>query len=143
MLLPVSNEYTFHLSVKGESTGLKYEGTFKVKCLLTTSEKVDIGLRLDSYNRGSKTVSQGVAVLNATLAELDVRIMESPSFWKDSDYGRELLDTNVIYEVFKKSNEAEEDFKERIRSIAEKSEKESEESAKSSAKKKEAKEARG
>jgi hypothetical protein len=130
MLLPVSNEFTFFLSVKGESTGLKYEGTFKVKCLLTNAEKVDIGLRIDAYNRGSKTVATGISILNATIAELDVRIMESPSFWKDSDYGRQLMDTNVVYEVFKKANDAEEDFKKRLKEIADAAEKQSEETVK-------------
>ena len=136
MLLPISNEYTFHFSTKGETTGLKYEGTFKIKCLLTTSEKVDVGLRTDSYNRGSKTVSQGVQVLNATMAELDVRVLDAPAFWKDADYGRDLLDTNIIYEVFKKMTEGEEDFRKRLKEVAEKSEKDAEESVKS--KKKEA-----
>lgn len=136
MLLPVTNEYNFNLSVKGEATGLKYEGTFKVKCLLTTAEKVNIGLRIDAYNGGSKTVPQGIAVLNATLAELDVRIMESPSFWKDSDGGRQLMDTNVIYEIFAKTNAAEEDFRTRMKEEAEKADKKAEESVK---KKKEAK----
>jgi hypothetical protein len=134
MLLPVSNEYTFHFSEKGESTGLKYEGTFKVKCLFTTAEKLDIGLRIDSYNRGSKTVSQGIAILNATLAELDVRIIDAPSFWKDCDFGRDLVDTNIIYEVFKKASVSEEDFKTRIQALAEESEKKAAESVKKKAK---------
>lgn len=137
MLLPVSNEYTFMLSTKGESTGMKYEGAFKVKCLLTTTEKVDIGLRLDSYNRGSKTIPQATAILNATLAEMDVRIIDSPSFWKDSDFGRQLLDTNIIFEIFKLSNDGEEDFRQRLKAKAEESEKKAEESVKN--KKKEAK----
>ena len=136
MLLPVSNEYTFMLSTKGESTGMKYEGAFKVKCLLTTTEKVDIGLRLDAYNRGSKTVPQSTAILNATLAELDIRVMESPSFWKDSDSGRQLLDTNIIFEVFKLSTEAEEDFRKRLKEKSDDAEKKAEESVK---KKKESK----
>lgn len=130
MLLPVSNEYTFMLSSKGESTEQKYEGAFKVKCLLTNAEKVNIGLRLDSYNGGSKTVAAGVAILNATLAELDVRVIEAPSFWKDSDNGRELMDTNIVYEVFAKANEAEADFKKRLKEVADKAEKDAEESVK-------------
>ena len=136
MLLPVSNEYTFHFSVIGEDTGLKYEGTFKVRCLLTAAEKVDIGLRIDAYNRGSKTVAQGIAILNATLAELDVRIIESPSFWKDSDYGRGLVDTNIIYEVFRKSNDAEADFKQRLKDAADKAQSDAEASIKTKKEKK-------
>lgn len=130
MILPVANEYTFHLVCNGDSTGLKYEGTFKVKCLLTTSEKVDIGLRLDSYNRGSKTVPQAVAILNATLAELDVRVIDSPSFWKDSDYGRQLVDTNIVYEVFKLASDSEDDFKKRMKDKSADAEKKAEESVK-------------
>ena len=122
MLLPVSNEYTFYFSSKGSETGFKYEGTFKVKCLLNIEEKVDIGLRTDAYNRGSKTVSSGITIMNSTLAELDVRIIESPSFWKDSDYGRKLLDTNIIYEVFSKANDSEADFKKRLTEAAESAE---------------------
>jgi len=120
MSLP-SNEHTFVLKIDGERTKQTFDGTFTVRCLLTNAEIIEVGLRIDQYNKGSQTVPPGVALLNRALAELDVRIMKSPSWWKESDGGRNLLDTNVIYEVFSKSLEAEKIYDERIAEAAKKS----------------------
>lgn len=128
-MLP-SNEYTFTLKVKGDKTKSSYEGPFTVKCLLSNGELIDVGLRIDAYNRGSTTVPQGIALLNRALAELEVRIIKAPSWWKDSNSGRDLLDTNVIYEVFEKSLDAEKVYDERIAEQVKKDEAVAEESSK-------------
>lgn len=118
MILP-SNEYTFSFSDKGERTKKTYEGSFTVKCLLTMEEIRQVGIRLDNLNVGSKTLAPGVALLNRAFAELDVRILKAPSWWKDASDGRDLFDTNIILGVFENAIDAERVFDERITEKAE------------------------
>ena len=133
MSLP-SNEHTFEFSEKGEKTKKAFEGSFTVKCLLSIQEIVDVGLRIDSYNRGSITVAPGINLINRAFAELDVRIVKSPSWWKDSNNGRELRDINIVLQVFSKAVDAEDVYEKRIVEAAVEADKSV---AKSTAKKKE------
>lgn len=113
MIMP-SNEYTFNIVVVGEKTKKKYEGSFTVKCLLSVQEMVEVGLRMDRYNQGSSTVSPGVTRMNRAIAEMEIRQIKTPSWWKDSDDGRTFLDANVVFEVFLKALDAETEFDKRI-----------------------------
>jgi hypothetical protein len=117
MFLP-SNEHTFHFKATGEKTKQKYEGTFTVKCLLTAVEAVEVGLRTDAFNRGSKTIHSSVAILNRAFAELDIRILKAPSFWKDANDGRDLLDPNIVLEVFDQALGAEKVYTDRVEAAA-------------------------
>lgn len=142
-MLPVSNEHSFTVSIVGDKTRQKYEGQFTVKCLMTNAELIELGLRLDQYNRGSQTLAPGAALLNRAFAELEVRIVtdeksgqqKAPLFWRESDGGRRLLDQNVVYEIFEKAREAEQIYVDRLTKATE----ETEDSAESAAKAKTAK----
>lgn len=114
MNLP-SNEHTFHFKDHGERTKQVFEGHFTVKCILTMQESVDVGLRLDALNGGSKTLVPGVQILNRAFAELDVRIIKAPSWWKDSANGRELFDSNIVLGVFDKAIDGERIYEDRIK----------------------------
>lgn len=109
-----SRETSFYFKDKGERTRKNFEGTFTVKALLTQQEIVDVGMLLDQYSRGSKTLPQGVALLNRAFAELDVRIIKAPSFWKDSNQGRDLLDTNIVFGVYKAAMDAETEYDKKL-----------------------------
>jgi hypothetical protein len=128
-MIPVSNEYTFAFKCVGEKTKQVYEGQFTVKCILSNQEIVEVGLRIDTYNRGSKTLPQGVQLLNRAMAELEIRTLKSPSWWKDSDAGRDLLDTNLIYELFNKAIDGERIYDERIAEATQSAEEKAEASA--------------
>ncbi len=132
MNLP-SNEYTFSFKTTGDKTKKVFEGSFTVKCLLTSAEIIEVGLRLDQYNRGSKTLAPGVNLLNRAFAELDVRMIKAPSWWKDSQDGRDLFDTNVVLEVFDRAIEAEAVYDKRVAEAADVAEKAAEESQKKKA----------
>lgn len=117
-----SREHTFYFKDKGERTKKLYEGSFTVKAVLTQQEIVDVGMLLDQYNRGSKTLPQGVALLNRAFAELDVRIVKSPAFWRDSNQGRDLLDTNIVFGIYKSAMDSEEEYDKKLADMAEKAE---------------------
>ena len=112
------NDHSFSFSEKGERTKKTYEGQFTVKCLLTMEEIRQVGLKLDLFNGGSKTLPGLVALLNRAFAELSVRIIKAPSWWTDSNDGRDLFDTNVVLEVFNSAINAEQVWDDRIKDAA-------------------------
>jgi len=117
-----SREHTFYFKDKGERTRRVFEGNFTVKALLTQQEIVDVGMLLDQYSRGSKTLAQGAALLNRAFAELDVRIVKAPAFWKDSGQGRDLLDTNIVFGVYKAALDSEEAYDKKLEEAAKEAE---------------------
>lgn len=124
MELPFKNEETFNLKVKGSRTQNSYEGNFTVKCILTNGDIGTVAQKFDAYNGGSATLAQGAAILNRAYAELEVRILKSPSWFKDSDFGRELFDSNVLLEIFAKAMDAEKNYGKQITTAADAAEEE-------------------
>lgn len=125
-----NNEHKFYCKIQGEKTMEWFEGDFVVKCILTNEEQVDIAIRTDRYNAGSKTLPTQHTLINRTIAELEVRIMrdakgklQAPTWWIESDGGRLLYDTNVLYHVFAEAMKAEQVFAQRLKDKAEAAEK--------------------
>jgi hypothetical protein len=123
MNLP-SNEHTFPVKIVGERTKHVYEGKFKVKCLLTLEETVEKDLKYDSYTRGSTTLLAESRVYARAVAELEARVIDAPSWWKDSNDGRNLLDKNVVLELANLALDAEKVYDERIEKAAKEAEEE-------------------
>jgi hypothetical protein len=109
-------ETTFHFSAEGIKTKKKYEGDFTVKTALTVGEQIAVGIAQDRYNGGSSTIDFAFSRFNQAMAALEQRIIVreskalAPEWFRDSDYGRKLLDANVVLELEKmaiaKSDEA-------------------------------------
>jgi ssRNA-specific RNase YbeY (16S rRNA maturation enzyme) len=112
----LNRETTFYFSATGFKSKKKYEGNFTVKTVLTNGEQVLVALRTDQYNGGSTSLPSAYSQFNRAIAELEVRmvtkagIQQAPSWWKDSDGGRNLIDANLVTEVLdmatKKGDEA-------------------------------------
>lgn len=113
MLLP-GNEFTFHFKEQCKATKEWYEGDFTVKCLLTNEEQSEIALRTDRYNQGSRTLAPQYALFNRTMAELELRIIKAPTWWKESDSGRTLFDADLVYAVFKEAMRAPEEWAKKL-----------------------------
>jgi hypothetical protein len=113
MLLP-GNEHSFHFKEQCKATHEWYEGDFTVKCLLTNEEQSEIALRTDRYNQGSKTLAPSFALFNRTLAELEMRIIKAPTWWRESDSGRTLYDADIVYSVFKEAMKGPEEWAKRL-----------------------------
>lgn len=137
-----NNERTVVFSSEGERSKKKYEGKFTFKCLLSNLEQVEVALRTDRYNGGSQTLAPAKALISRAIAELEIRIVDydkTPSWFRDSDYGRHLVDTNVLFDLFQQAMKAEREWAEDLEEKAEKVEKDAEKSRK--AKKKQESEA--
>lgn len=125
-----NNEHKFYFKSKGDVTGQPFEGDFVVKCVLNNMEQVEVGIRTDRYNAGSMTINPAHALINRTIAELEMRVIEAPTWWKESDYGRTLYDTNILYEVFAKTMEGQKIWHERLKKEADEAEKDADKSQK-------------
>jgi hypothetical protein len=106
-----NNERTFDFEVKGNVTHEVYKGQFTVKCLLQNDEMIEIYKLVDRYNGGSYTLHSGASNFNRALAELEVRLVAAdakgnsllPKWFSDSNYGRKLLNPNVVIELYEKA----------------------------------------
>lgn len=112
-MLP-ANEHTLYVKIQGEDTKEWFEGSFTFKCLLNQAEKVEVAVRTDRYNQGSTTISPQHALINRTIAELEMRTIKAPTWWTENGNGRLLYDTNVVFHVFKEAFEAEAAFKKKL-----------------------------
>lgn len=98
---------TVTVDVIGETTHEKFPGVFKVRTRLSFRD----ALRRDEIRRSLLGPNPDGASPRATsiadiCSELTVRIVESPSWWGNSDGGLELSDDNVLREVFESTMRA-------------------------------------
>lgn len=97
----MQNEGSFSISVVGETTKERMIGKFKVKTALSHRDYIikDQERRrlLGSMGGEPDDRCRNISVI---CSELKVRIVESPAWWKETDGGLDLLDDNVLANVF-------------------------------------------
>jgi len=95
-----SMESTFTVSIKGTETAQQFDGTFTYKRpnLRVKSEIAKTTAILDS---GLKNLDEDTKFLHNILATLKHTIIKSPDWWDKADFGFELYDVNVVFEVYK------------------------------------------
>ena len=95
-----SMESTFTVSIKGIETAQQFDGTFTYKRpnLRVKSEIAKTTAILDS---GLKNLDEDTKFLHNILATLKHTIIKSPDWWDKADFGFELYDVNVVFEVYK------------------------------------------
>ena len=100
--LPNSNK-VLNLKVVGETTGLEYEGKFVVKRALSIKDKQSIELTKTRITEDTANPSNSLFAIASMVALLRARLVEYPEWWKELGFGSELLDENVLIELFDKS----------------------------------------
>lgn len=110
---------SFDLDLTGESTDLQYKGTFTVKVGLSMQEQHTVELERTRMMADYKNPSPGLMRIAIALSDLTVRIVESPSWWRETGNGYDILDRNVVEEIFIKSMDAETEWKKAIKKKAE------------------------
>ncbi len=121
-MLP-NNEFSFHYTGKGETTGEQYFGDFTVKSVLSNAEQMEVAIRVDRYSGGSRTLAEQFKLFNRIFAELELRVIKSPKFWSESNNGWDLHDANIVHEVFTEAMKAPKIWADRIKAKAEEIEK--------------------
>lgn len=95
-----SMEHTFTINVKGSETAQVFEGTFtyKIPNIRARSEIAKTAARL---NEDLKNLDEDTKFLHTVLSTLKHTLLKSPEWWAKADFGFELFDLNVIFEVYK------------------------------------------
>ncbi len=112
---------SFQLEIEGDVTGHRYEGMFKTRPILTHSEQLtrDIIMR-DLLGPNPKDGSLRAVSQAGIIAEIRVRCVETPSWWKDSREGLGLYDENVLGTIYDKILEIDAKWKSDVKAKAEK-----------------------
>ena len=95
----------------GEITQNRYAGGFKIKALLTHDERFRIERTYKNFLPDDNGINRDVSLRAAGIAELDQRIVEAPAWWTQSRNGRDLIDSQPIYDLIVAVNEKYEEWK--------------------------------
>ncbi len=91
---------SFSVNIRGESSGHDYSGTFKVRTKTSFRDRIrEDEVRRTILGANPEGVTPYVSAVAAALAYLGVRVVESPSWWKEADNGLTLEDDNILTEV--------------------------------------------
>jgi hypothetical protein len=113
-------DQSFTVSVVGDVSGETFRGEFRAVKFLTHRQQ----LLLDQKRRellGANPDSANVRAKNQAeiFAQLFVRLTEAPRWWTESGSGLDLVDDNVMVEVFQATMKVEEETVAEMRKRAE------------------------
>ena len=119
------NEATFDFDEVGETTGERYKGQFTVMCVLNMAGRHALELEKTRLMADYANPSRGLAGIAITLATVRAKIIEAPAWWKNSDDGSQIIDENVVLELFDKCNQVETQWRKQLKEQAEEAKAES------------------
>jgi len=121
-----SDKYTatFSIDVVGEISGDPYKGTFKVKTRLSHRNHLERDqIRRNLLGANSDSASADAAGTAEIFAQLAVRIVDAPGWWKNAENGFELPDEAPVVAVYKAALEAQISANKGLQSAAEEAKK--------------------
>lgn len=110
----------FTIDVQGDDSGKRWFGKFVVKTILSrkdrflADEKRRLVLGADAVNASVDRATEAFM-----FGQLSVRVLESPTWWTESNGGLELPDLNVIAAVFNEAMQCEDKRKKALSEEAE------------------------
>ena len=110
-------ERTFQFESVGNDTGRKYEGKFTVKTILKIREKHQLELEKTILQADTKSPTAGLRGISNVLAELRVRVVDGPEWWKQSEGGADLDDENVLLDLYDKTLEQEAEWRKDLKEM--------------------------
>ena len=114
MNLP-KNEKSFMLTVEGDVTSHKYEGQFTVKCVLSMADKRLLEIEQSRLSVDLLNPTNDLVAISRVVANLRVRVMDAPD-WFDQIIGNlDVLDDNVIFEIYSECLKASSEWKDELK----------------------------
>ncbi len=119
------NTEQFTISVVGDVSGEKFFGIFKAKKCLTHRDRLNqdrvrrelLGtLNPDGASVGAHSIAEAIS-------QITVRLTDSPPWWQGSSNGIDLVDGNVITEIYTSVIKIENDQIEAVKKAAQEAEK--------------------
>lgn len=111
---------TVYIQSIGENTQQTYSGQFRVKIILTNAERIQIEEIYNQMISNSKNVADVTKLRASAIAELEVRIVDAPSWWLNSRSGRDLLDAQPLWDLLLKIDELSNEWKQELQKAASK-----------------------
>lgn len=96
------NEKSFYFKHKGELTGRVYEGDFKVKCALNWADKRLLEVEKSSLTLDLTNPSGNLASIGNVVANLRVRVLDAPDWFKQAIVSLDILDDELFFEIYSK-----------------------------------------
>lgn len=94
---------TFQFSAVGEASKTTWAGEFAVKTKLSWRDQLQMDkARRELLGPDAQGASPDAVAQAVILSELGVRIVKSPVWWTESNRGLDLVDDNVLTEIFQK-----------------------------------------
>lgn len=112
------NEAAFDFNVTGSTTDKKYEGQFTVVCILNMARKHQLEIEKTRLMADFSNPTETLFGLATILANLRVRIVDSPEWWKQSGGGMNLMDEDVLVALYDKVMDAEAKWREALKAQA-------------------------
>lgn len=109
-----SRESAFDFEHVGADTGKKYDGQFKVLCLLDMGQKHRLELEKTRLMGNYANPTDGLAGLAVILATLRVRIIDAPEWWKQSGGGFGIQDEDALVALYDKVLGAESEWRSKM-----------------------------
>lgn len=130
-----SMEKTFSIDVKGSDTGQHFQGTFTYKRpnLRAKSNAAKLAARL---NEDLRNLDEDTKFIHEVLANLRYSLILTPDWWQKADFGLELYDTNVIFDIYKACVDFENEWTDKVWGNQDKAKEELKETVKAAAKEK-------
>lgn len=109
---------TITLDSTGEITKRPWLGTFKIKLLLSHSERLAFERRYKELLPNDSGVDDDTKFKASALAELSVRVVEAPDWWDGSKQGMNLVDAQPVIDLLFKVHQGYKEWLEKVEQIA-------------------------
>lgn len=109
------NEAIFDFKFTGGLTGKDYDGQFTVVCVLNMLKKHQLEIEKTRLMADFQNPTPGLSGLAIVLANLRVRIVDGPEWWKQSMGGFNIQDEDMLLALYDKVMEAEDKWKESVK----------------------------
>lgn len=118
MSLP-KNESTFDFEHIGELTNKKYEGQFTVKCVLSLADKRYLEIEKSRLTADLMNPTGNLSALGSVIANLRVRVIEAPDWYNQAIMSLDILDEEVVFELYANCLKKSDEWRESIKKKAE------------------------
>lgn len=109
-----SKESVFDFDHTGADTSKRYEGQFKVLCLLDMGQKHRLELEKTRLLGNYANPTDGLAGIAIILANLRVKIIDAPEWWKQSNGGYNIQDEDALVALYDKVLAAEAEWRKQM-----------------------------
>lgn len=109
-----SKESVFDFVHTGLDTGKKYEGQFKVLCLLDMGQKHRLELEKTRLLGNHANPTDGLAGIAIILANLRIKIIDAPEWYKQSNGGFNIQDEDALVALYDKVLAAEVEWRQQM-----------------------------